>query len=385
MHASQPQAQPGTRVAPHRRVLRHAARLLLGALLTLPALAGTAADGERIAWNLDWKTGDSWVYESIDTSARSNSGRRTAFRVTSRSEMSVDTATDTGFTLRSTTREPALSLTEGDRTITDNIAPFIDSMDGVSVLVDTDRRLRNARVRNFTQVQGAVRRGMEPTMRKINDAVLTKMKTEMNHAQWRTAELAMREQSAKALDSFTSRASLEPALLSTLRGFGRFMGEQYQTGKRERRRDTLYTPTYAQPLFGVLQYEIEAVPDHPELARLRWTGDVLTDLDPAGQWRLAEEILQGKLVPDAKVGMPVDLMMQERGVMVFRRKDGALLGYSMEVEAEYTPHHTLNDTRQLRLVGLDLDWDAVLGKPGLDGVEPRRSAPRSLPERQRRR
>lgn len=294
---------------------------LICALAMAPAIADAA---ETVRWPIAWKAGEVASFDTESLVREIEAGAAQTRRITDRTDIRTVEVDDNGYALAWITRDSRVEAVEGDRGTTDMLAPMLDELDGFEVVIELDRSGHYRRVRNLDAVAVKLRTTMKPIfaanlLRMFNDADPKVSKYD------RDAMLTLAQNNLEAsLDTIITTRSVEAMSSAQAKALSTFVGKPLVVGKRYRDAEPMDSPMEAVPLPASREYVLSLVDDDPALARIRWTHT----LDPGGDaealWTLAGE-LTGKAEPGARVeDRPADLVLQEEGVVLFRRDTGAI-------------------------------------------------------------
>ncbi len=325
---------------------------LLGAL----GLASSAAAAGRVHAPVPWKAGDTVVYETEAMHRERVDGASTVRRVTDRTEVRVDAADRDGYALTWTTYDSRVEAIEGDRTMTDLIAPLLDTFDGYGIHLELDRDGRYRRVRDLEAVATKLRTAMLP----IFSANLERMfaTTDEKHAKYdRDVALTIaRQELQQHMDKLISLDSVDAVASAQIRTFSAFAGSSLKPGRRYRDAEPLRSPQEGTPLPATREYVLTLDRDDPNLARIRWTHTLDANGDPKALWTLAEEFGDTAEEDTPRKGRPQDLSMREEGLLVFRRDSGAIEMMETIVTTRYGTLRDEHERSRMRLQGSARTW-----------------------------
>lgn len=345
---------------------------LMGALTMAPATADAA---DKVRWPIAWKAGDVASYDSESVIRETEYGtggvafsphgeavvRETADgavsvrRVTDRTAIRTLEADDKGYALAWTTHDSRVEAVEGDRGMIDMLAPMLDELDGIEVVVELDRDGHYRRVRNLDAVVAKVRGAMLPVfaanLQKTFDAADPKLAKADHEA---VLTLAMNNLEA-SIETIVSTPSVEAMSNAQAKAITAFVGEPLVVGKRYRDDAPMESPREGRPLPASREYALSLVDGDPRMARIRWT----RTLDPRGDakrlWMLVDE-LAGEDAPTAREGRPADLVFTEEGMVMFDRDTGVVEMLETIEISRYGKAHDEHERYRMRRVGSARTW-----------------------------
>lgn len=331
---------------------------LVAALMFATAMATTtttADAAERVRWPIAWKAGEVASYDSESVVRETEDGATSVRRVTDRTAIRTLEADDKGYALVWTTQDSRVEAVEGDRSMIDMLAPMLDELDGVEVVVELDRDGHYRRVRNLDAVVTRVRAAMLPVfaanLQKMFDVADPKL-AKADHEALLTLARNNLETSIEGIVTTDSVQAMSSAQAKTITAF---VGKPLVVGKRYRDDATMESPREGLPLQASREYVLSLVDGDPTLARIRWT----RTLDPRGDakmlWMLVDE-LAGDDAPAAREGRPTGLELSEEGMVVFHRDTGAVEMLETIEISRYGTAHDEHERYRMRRVGSARTW-----------------------------
>lgn len=329
---------------------------LVAALIFATAMTPAIADAaERVRWPIAWKAGEVASYDSESVVRETEDGATSVRRVTDRTAIRTLEADDKGYALVWTTQDSRVEAVEGDRSMIDMLAPMLDELDGVEVVVELDRDGHYRRVRNLDAVVTKVRAAMLPVfaanLQKMFDVADPKL-AKADHEALLTLARNNLETSIEGIVTTDSVQAMSSAQAKTITAF---VGKPLVVGKRYRDDATMESPREGLPLQASREYVLSLVDGDPTLARIRWT----RTLDPRGDakmlWMLVDE-LAGDDAPAAREGRPAGLELSEEGMVVFHRDTGAVEMLETIEISRYGTAHDEHERYRMRRVGSARTW-----------------------------
>ncbi len=329
-----------------------AAALIFATSMIAPATADAA---QRVHWPIAWKAGDVASYDSESVVRETEDGATSVRRVTDRTSIRTLEADDKGYALVWTTQDSRIEAVEGDRSLIDMLAPMLDELDGVEVVVELDRDGQYRRVRNLDAVATKVRGAMLPVfatnLQKMFDVADPKL-AKGDHE----ALLTLTRNNLEAsIDGIVTTRSVEAMSSAQAKAITTFVGKPLVVGKRYRDDAPMESPREGRPLQASREYVLSLVEGDPALARIRWT----RTLDPRGDakmlWMLVDELV-GNDAPTAREGRPADLVFIEEGLVVFDRDTGAVEMLETIEISRYGKAHDEHERYRMRRVGSARTW-----------------------------
>ena len=326
---------------------------LMCALAMAPAIADAA---ETVRWPIAWKAGEVASYDSESVVRETEDGVLSARRVTDRTAIRTLEAGDDGYALVWTTQDSRAEVVEGDRSMIDMIAPMLDELDGVEMVIELDRDGHYRRVRNLDAVVSKVRAAMLPVLaanlQKMFDIADPKL-AKVDHE----ALLTLARNNLEAsIDGIVTTRSVEAMSSAQAKTITTFVGKPLIVGKRYRDEDSMESPREGLPLQASREYTLSLVDDDPALARIRWT----RKLDPRGDakmlWMLADELGGGEAPAGACEGRPGDLVLTEAGTVVFNRDTGAVEMLETVEISRYGKAYDEHERYRMRRSGSARTW-----------------------------
>ncbi len=322
------------------------------AMMIAPATADAA---ERVRWPIAWKAGDVATYDSESVVREAPDGATSVRRITDRTAIRTVQADDSGYALAWTTQDSRVEAVEGDRSMIDMLAPMLDELDGVEVVVELDREGHYRRVRNLDAVVTKVRAAMLPVfaanLQKMFDVADPKLAKADHEAMLTLA----RNNLEGSIDDIVTTGSVEAMSSTQAKAITAFVGKPLTVGKRYRDDATMESPREGLPLQASREYVLSLVDGDPTLARIRWT----RTLDPRGDakmlWMLVDELV-GEDAPAARENRPTGLELSEEGMVVFNRQTGVVeMLETMEI-SRYGKAHDEHERYRMRRVGSARTW-----------------------------
>jgi hypothetical protein len=324
--------------------------LMLTALLpiTMPATAA-----ERVRMPVPWQAGTALAYDT-ESIHRQKSAEDTGSRsVTDRTDVRVVEAGRKGYGLVWTTHDSRVETIDGDRGITDLIAPMLEQLDGLPVFIELDGDGRYARVRNLDEVAGRVRTAMRPVLMANFEKTFGNDNPKVTKYDRDAALAIAREQLDASLEQIITRDGIETMSSGQIKTFTAFVGKSLEPGRRYRDAEPIESPLEGMPLPGKREYAIELDREDPALARIRWTHALDTAGDAAAQWALVAELTGETPTGEAA---PQDLSLREEGILVFRRDTGTIELVETVNTSRYGRIHDEHERHRMRLRGSARTW-----------------------------
>ncbi len=327
------------------------AALIFATSMIAPATADAA---ERVHWPIAWKAGDVASYDSESVVRETEDGATSVRRVTDRTGIRTLEADDKGYALVWTTQDSRVEAVEGDRSLIDMLAPMLDELDGVEVVVELDRDGHYRRVRNLDAVATKVRGAMLPVfatnLQKMFDVADPKLAKGDHEALLTLA----RNNLQASIDGIVTTRSVEAMSSAQAKAITAFVGKPLVVGKRYRDDAPMESPREGLPLQASREYVLSLVDGDPALARIRWT----RTLDPRGDakmlWMLVDELVGN--APAAREGRPANLVFIEEGLVVFDRDTGAVEMLETIEISRYGKAHDEHERYRMRRVGSARTW-----------------------------
>lgn len=334
-----------------------AAATALSALLPALLLAASASAAERVRVAVPWTTGQTVAYddEALHRENGENDGASVR-RITDETRIRVDAAGRDGYALTWTTHDSRVEAVDGDRSLSDLLAPVLDALDDVPVTIELDGNGRYRRLRDLDALADRVRKAMLPAFLANLDRSLSSADDGANSKVDKSARdvtlAAARRDLESNLEAIVSRDSVEAGAVSQMRLMSAFVGKTLVPGKAYRDAEPILSPVEGHPLPGVREYTLEIDRDDPGLARLRWTHRFDAAADAKTQWALAQE-LGAQIVTD---GLPQDMVLSQSGTLVFRRDTGLVELLEVEDRSKYGRGHDEEERHRMRLRGSARTW-----------------------------
>ena len=322
-------------------------------LFAIPVFAHAA---DKVHVPLGFKVGEVATYDTESVVRDAAKGAMSVRRITDRTRIRTDATDDHGYALTWTTHDSRIEAVEGDRSMVDTIAPMLDELDGMEVVIELDRNGRYRRVRNLDAVLVKMRAAMLPIFSAnlpnlFNDADSKVAKYD------RDAALAIaRENLQASIDSIITPQGVETMSSAQAKAMIGFVGKTLVVGKRYRDNEPMASPTEGRPLPASREYVLSLVDGDPDLARIRWTHTLDLRADAKVLWTLVDELV-GSAESDAQHdGRPDDLVLREEGVLLFRRDTGAVDMLQTTEISRYGTAHDESDRYRMRRSGIARTW-----------------------------
>lgn len=322
-------------------------------LVTLPLFGSPAVAAERVRMPVPWKAGMTLAYDTESIQRQKNAEGTGSRRVTDRTEVRVAETGRNGHALVWTTHDSRVEAIDGDRGTTDLIAPMLEQLDEVEVVVELGRDGRYRRVRNLDAVAVRVRAAMRPILEANLEKTLGKGSDKVSKYDRDTALAIAREQLGAMLDRIITLDGVETVSSSQAKTFTAFVGRSLQAGKAYRDAEPIESPLEGTPLPGKREYTLEIDREDPNFARIRWTHALDTAGDAAAQWALVAELTGDSPAGD---GAPKDLSLREEGMLLFRRDTGIIELVETVHTSRYGRSHDEHERHRMRLRGSVRTW-----------------------------
>ena len=327
--------------------------LLSALLVTMPAFASAA---EKVRWPIGWKAGEVATYDTESIVRDTANGATNTRRITDRTRIRTDEADDRGYALTWTTHDSRIEAVEGDRRMVDTIAPILDKLDGVEVVIELDRNGHYRRVRNLEALIVKVRAAMLPvfaanlpTLFDENDPKLSKYD--------RDGALAIARSNLEAsIDSSITPQGVEAMASAQAKTMTAFAGKTLVVGKRYRDTEPMDSPTEGRPLPASREYTHSLVDGEPDLARIRWTHTLDSRANAQVLWMLVDELIGNEEPGAQRDSRPDDLSLREEGVVLFRRDTGAVEMLETTEISRYGKAHDEHERQRMRRSGSVRTW-----------------------------
>lgn len=335
------------------RILRPAAA---ATALSVLLLATSASAAERVRVAVPWTTGQTVAYddEALHRENGENDGASVR-RITDETRIRVDAAGRDGYALTWTTHDSRVEAVDGDRSLSDLLAPVLDALDDVPVTIELDGNGRYRRLRDLDALADRVRKAMLPAFLANLDRSLgvdAGGNAKVDKSEHDGMLAAARRDLESNLDAIVSRDSVEAGAVSQMRLMSAFVGKTLAPGKAYRDAEPILSPVEGHPLPGVREYTLEIDREDPGLARLRWTHRFDAAADAKTQWTLAQE-LGAQTITD---GLPQDMVLSQSGTLVFRRDTGLVELLEVEDRSKYGRGHDEEERHRMRLRGGARTW-----------------------------
>jgi hypothetical protein len=322
-------------------------------LFAMPVLAH-AADQVRVP--LGFKVGEATTYDTESIVRDTANGATSTRRITDRTFIRTDAADRQGYALVWKTQDSRIEAVEGDRSMVDTIAPMLDELDDMEVVIELDRSGHYRRVRNLDAVIVKVRAAMLPIFAAnlpnlFNDGEAKVSKYD------RDAALAIARGNLEAsIDSIITPQGVETMSSAQAKTITAFVGKTLVVGKRYRDTEPMDSPTEGRPLPASREYVLSLVDDDPNLARIRWTHTLDARANAKVLWALVDELV-GSAEADAKRdGRPDGLALSEEGMLLFRRDTGAVDMLQTTEISRYGTAHDEHERSRMRRSGSTRTW-----------------------------
>ncbi|MBL8261123.1 MAG: hypothetical protein JNM58_01765 [Xanthomonadaceae bacterium] len=335
-----------------RTALRLRTPLLATLLLaTLPTLAQ-----ERIRWPVDWKVGQSFVYETESLERDLDDGRTRVSRSTDTTEVRIAEAGPSGYLQHWITRDSRIETIEGDRSTTDAVAPLLDEFEGFVVQIELGPDGRYRKLRNLGETAAKVRRVMLPITGTSIEQISARMDPDMAPADREMIIAVARRNMEEMMKKFFTDEMIEAMTSGGAKGITWFAGGDYEVGKRYSDAEPIESPLLGRKLPARREFTFTIDKDDPTLARVEWTHTLDTSGDPAPLWGLVSELTAGGLDTASGEGRPKDLALREEGTMLFRRDTGVVEMLENTIISRYGKEHDEHDRNRMRLRGSARAW-----------------------------
>lgn len=324
--------------------------------LSVLLLATSASAAERVRVAVPWTTGQTVAYddEALHRENGENDGASVR-RITDETRIRVDAAGRDGYALTWTTHDSRVEAVDGDRSLSDLLAPVLDALDDVPVTIELDGNGRYRRLRDLDVLADRVRKAMLPAFLANLDRSLgvdAGGNAKVDKSEHDGMLAAARRDLESNLDAIVSRDSVEAGAVSQMRLMSAFVGKTLVPGKAYRDAEPILSPVEGHPLPGVREYTLEIDREDPGLARLRWTHRFDATADAKTQWALAQE-LGAQAITD---GLPQDMVLSQSGTLVFRRDTGLVELLEVEDRSKYGRVHDEEERHRMRLRGSARTW-----------------------------
>lgn len=338
------------------------AALLLGAAAALAASAAgrPAAQAGPVEWPLTWKVGETREFDQEYTVERRTAidahwSEHAAGRVRWHDTLRFDEVGAAGHVQTWTMRDTQFESLTGGEELSQALTPTLKDVEALPLILELGPDRRQLRVRNFAKIQQTLRETMTPVLREATEAALKERAAQLNPDQRKALRAALDARVEQTVEQLLEKKHLQASLGQFAHLHNRWQGERLRLGEKERRRDQLLTPNFNRPVEAIVSYEADLPKGHPDMVRIRWTSDVV-QADVNGQWQLAEEMAGVPIPADRRrEGAPRGLTLQQRGVLVYRRSDGALQLMEVVNDALFGPN-ARRDHLRTRATGTALDW-----------------------------
>lgn len=322
-------------------------------LAALPALAQ-----ERIRWPVAWQTSQTLTYDSESVERELDDGATRVSRSTDVSEVRIAEAGPGGYLQHWTTRDSRIETVEGDRAMTDAVAPLLDEFEGFVVQIELGPDGRYRKLRNLGETAAKVRQVMLPLTGTSLEEISARMDPDMPAAEREMILAIARRNMQSMMEKFFTDEMVEAMTTGGVKGITQFAGGEYEAGRRYRDAEPIESPLLGRKLPAQREFTFSIDKDDPALARVEWTHTLDTTGDPAPLWGLVSELTTGGLDTTRGEGRPKDLALREEGMMLFRRDTGVVELLESVVTSRYGREHDEHDRNRMRLRGATRDWPA---------------------------
>ncbi len=331
-----------------------AATLISALLLAVGPVAANAA--EQVRWTIPWKAGDLAVYDTESVVREIDGGKTNVRRITNRTEIRTDAADKNGYVLTWTTHDSRIEAVEGDRSVVDTIAPVLDELDGLEVVIELDGKGNYRRVRNLDALIVKVRATMLPMFLTSLSDVFNGPDSKLSKHDREAALQLARSNVEASIDSIISAQSVEAMSNGEAKTMSSFMGKSIELDKRYRDSEPLESPSEGRPLPATREYVLSLVEGDPDLARIRWTQTLDTAGDPKALWMLVDELTIGEEKTAIRKARPSDLVLSEEGMLLFRRDTGVIEMMDITEISRYGSTHDEHQHYRMRRKGSPRTW-----------------------------
>jgi len=329
--------------------------LLLAAASACGFLPASADAAEQMRWPIAWKAGEVVSYDTESLIREIEDGSTNIRRTTDRTRIRTAEADDKGYALVWTTHDSRVEAVEGDRSMIDMLAPMLDELDRLEVVVELDRDGHYRRVRNLDAVVASIRAAMLPVfaanLQKMFDGADPKLAKADHEALLTLA----RNNLETSIEGIVTTNSVQAMSSAQAKAITAFVGKPLTVGKRYRDDAPMESPREGLPLQASREYVLSLVDGDPALARIRWT----RTLDPRGDakmlWMLVDELV-GDNAPAARENRPTGLELSEEGMVVFDRGTGAVEMLETVEISRYGKAHDEHERYRMRRIGSARTW-----------------------------
>ncbi|NOT87557.1 MAG: hypothetical protein HOP03_05190 [Lysobacter sp.] len=336
-------------------ILPSRAVALLSTLL-LAAAPVFADAAEQVRVPIGWRAGEVATYDTESVVRDNANGAKSARRITDRTRIRTDEADNQGYALTWTTHDSRIEAVEGDRSMVDTIAPMLDELDGMEVVIELDRNGQYRRVRNLDVVLVKMRAAMLPIFAANLPNLFNGGDSKVAKYDRDEALAIARENLQASIDSIITPQGVETMSSAQAKAMIAFAGKTLVVGKRYRDNAPMASPTEGRPLPASREYVLSLVDGDPDLARIRWTHTLDPRADAKVLWTLVDELV-GSAESDARHdGRPNDLVLDEEGVLLFRRDTGAVDMLQTTEISRYGTVHDENERYRMRRSGIARTW-----------------------------
>jgi hypothetical protein len=333
----------------------HRIVLLLPALLIAAAPAFASA-AEQVRLPIGWKAGEVSIYDTESVVRDIKNGVPSVRRTTDRTEIRTDEAGSTGYVQTWVTRDSLIEAVEGDRSMVDAIAPMLDELDGMDIVIELDRNGRYRQVRNLQPLVVTIRSAMLPVIAANLPNMINDTDPKISKVDRESVIKIMQENLKATVDSIITAASVETMASTQAKTMTAFVDKTLVVGKRYRDAEPMSSPNEGLPLPASREYALNLVEGDTNLARIRWTQTLNTAGDPKVLWALVDELTNGEDRTDIRKARPVDLVLREDGMLIFRRDTGAIEMLETTEVRRYGKIHDVRERYRMRRSGSARTW-----------------------------
>ena len=322
-------------------------------LFAMPVLAHAA---EQVRVPLGFKVGEVASYDTESVVRDAAKGATSIRRITDRTGIRTDAADHQGYALTWTTHDSRIEAVEGDRSMVDMIAPMLDELDGMDVVIELDRNGHYRRVRNLDAVLVKMRAAMLPIFAANLPNLFNDGDSKVSKYDRDEALAISRENLQASIDSIITPQGVETMSSAQAKAMIGFVGKTLVVGKRYRDNEPIASPTEGRPLPASREYVLSLVDGDPDLARIRWTHTLDPRANAKVLWTLVDELVGSAESEAQHDGRPNDLVLREEGVVVFRRDSGAVDLLQTTEISRYGNTHDENERYRMRRSGIARTW-----------------------------
>ncbi len=333
----------------------HCIAWLLPALL-LAAVPVFANAAEQVHWPIGWKAGEVATYDTESVVRDIENGASNVRRTTDRTEIRTDETGSTGYVQTWVTRDSRIEAVEGDRSMVDAIAPMLDKLDDMNIVIELDRNGRYQRVRNLQPLIVKVRAAMLPVIAANLPNMFNDTDPKISKIDRESMLKIAQENLKAAMDTIITADSVETMASAQAKTMTAFVDKTMEVGKRYRDAEPMDSPNEGLSLPANREYVLSLVEDDPKLARIRWTQTLDATGDPKVLWALVDELTNGDDKADVRKARPGDLVLREDGMLVFRRDNGAVEMLETTEVRRYGKIHDERERYRMRRSGSARTW-----------------------------